>query len=174
MYFQCSIVVAVWPLRHVWLFETPWTAARQASLSFTVSWSLFKLMSIELAWRWHPTRVFFNWSTQELFSHVAEHIFTYLFLTILDYSWVLTSLLNKSLDLVNHMLIYNFFGLSSISTIFVPIVKITPIVMALLSCRILTSFVAQLTLTFFFQMSVQTWFFKYLWTSSTILLILIN
>ena len=26
---------------------TPWTAARQASLSFTVSWSLLKLMSIE-------------------------------------------------------------------------------------------------------------------------------
>ena len=34
-------------LSHVWLFETPWTAARQASLSFTVSRSLFKLMSIE-------------------------------------------------------------------------------------------------------------------------------
>ena len=31
----------------VWLFETPWTAACQASLSFTVSWSLLKLMSIE-------------------------------------------------------------------------------------------------------------------------------
>ena len=26
----------------------PWTAARQASLSFTISWSLLKLMSIEL------------------------------------------------------------------------------------------------------------------------------
>ena len=26
---------------------TPWTAAHQASLSFTISWSLFKLMSIE-------------------------------------------------------------------------------------------------------------------------------
>jgi len=26
---------------------TPWTAACQGSLSFTVSWSLFKLMSIE-------------------------------------------------------------------------------------------------------------------------------
>ena len=26
---------------------TPWTAARQASLSFTISWSLLKLMSIE-------------------------------------------------------------------------------------------------------------------------------
>ena len=27
--------------------STPWTVARQASLSFTVSWSLLKLMSIE-------------------------------------------------------------------------------------------------------------------------------
>ena len=26
---------------------TPWTAARQASLSFTISWSLLKLMSID-------------------------------------------------------------------------------------------------------------------------------
>ena len=31
----------------VQLFGTPWTAARQASLSFTVSQSLLKLMSIE-------------------------------------------------------------------------------------------------------------------------------
>ena len=31
-----------------WLFATPWTAACQASLSFTISWSLLKLMSIEL------------------------------------------------------------------------------------------------------------------------------
>ena len=31
----------------VWLFATPWTAACQASLSITNSWSLFKLMSIE-------------------------------------------------------------------------------------------------------------------------------
>ena len=30
------------------LFTTPWTAARQASLSFTISQSLLKLMSIEL------------------------------------------------------------------------------------------------------------------------------
>ena len=34
-------------LSHVQLFVTPWTAAHQASLSFTISWSLFKLMSIE-------------------------------------------------------------------------------------------------------------------------------
>ena len=35
-------------LSHVQLFETPWTAARQASLSITKSWSLLKLMSIKL------------------------------------------------------------------------------------------------------------------------------
>ena len=32
----------------VWLIATPWTAAYQASLSITNSWSLLKLMSIEL------------------------------------------------------------------------------------------------------------------------------
>ena len=32
---------------HVRLFVTPWTAARQASLSITNSWSLVKLMSIK-------------------------------------------------------------------------------------------------------------------------------
>ena len=34
-------------LSHVQLFETPWTAAYQAPLSFTISQKLFKLMSIE-------------------------------------------------------------------------------------------------------------------------------
>ena len=34
-------------LSHVWLFVTPWTATCQASLSFTISQSLPKLMSIE-------------------------------------------------------------------------------------------------------------------------------
>ena len=39
--------VAVQSLSHVLLFATPWTAAHQASLSFTISQSLPKLMSIE-------------------------------------------------------------------------------------------------------------------------------
>ena len=34
-------------LSHVWLFATPWTSALQASLSFTISQSLLKLISIE-------------------------------------------------------------------------------------------------------------------------------
>ena len=40
--------VVVQSLSRVWLFVTPWIAAHQASLSFTFSWSLLKLMSIEL------------------------------------------------------------------------------------------------------------------------------
>ena len=35
-------------LSHIWLFATPWTVAHQASLSITNSWSLLKLMPIEL------------------------------------------------------------------------------------------------------------------------------
>ena len=42
-----NLVVVVQSLSHVWLFATPWTAAHQAPLSFTVSWSLLKCISIE-------------------------------------------------------------------------------------------------------------------------------
>ena len=41
-------------LNHVWLFATPWTAAHQASLSIANSWSLLKLMSIELVMLCNP------------------------------------------------------------------------------------------------------------------------
>jgi len=34
-------------LSRVQIFATPWTAAHQVSLSFTISWSLLKLMSID-------------------------------------------------------------------------------------------------------------------------------
>ena len=43
-----DIAVAIGSLIHVQLFATPWTAAHQAPLSFTISQSLLKLMSIEL------------------------------------------------------------------------------------------------------------------------------
>ena len=42
-----KVEVVVQLLSRVQLFATPWTAARQASLSFTDSWSLLKLVSIE-------------------------------------------------------------------------------------------------------------------------------
>ena len=42
---MCFVVVQ--SLSRVQLFETPWTAAHQTSLSSTVSWSLLELMSIE-------------------------------------------------------------------------------------------------------------------------------
>ena len=42
-----SYTCSVQSLSHVWPFATPWTAAHQASLSITKSWSLLKLMCIE-------------------------------------------------------------------------------------------------------------------------------
>ena len=42
-----AVIAVVQLLCHVQLFVTPWAAAHQASLSFTVSWSLLKLMSIK-------------------------------------------------------------------------------------------------------------------------------
>ena len=42
-----ATVVLVQLLSPVWLFTTPWTAAQRASLFFTISWSLLKLMSTE-------------------------------------------------------------------------------------------------------------------------------
>ena len=40
-------VVFAQSLSYVRLFVTPWTAADQASLSFSISWSVLKLVSIE-------------------------------------------------------------------------------------------------------------------------------
>ena len=42
-----SFFFVVQLLSHIWLFATPWTAARHPSLSITNSWSLLKLMSTE-------------------------------------------------------------------------------------------------------------------------------
>ena len=44
-----GFVVVVQLLSYIQLLATPWTTAHQASLSFTISWSLLKLMSIESA-----------------------------------------------------------------------------------------------------------------------------
>ena len=42
-------IVGVQSLSRVQLLATPWTAVHQVSLSFTVSWSLLKLMSFGAA-----------------------------------------------------------------------------------------------------------------------------
>ena len=46
-FFLSAILIIVQLLSHVQLYATPMTAAPQASLPSTVSWSFFKLMSIE-------------------------------------------------------------------------------------------------------------------------------
>ena len=48
------IFVVVQLSSHVWLFATPWTAARQASLSLIISPSLLKLMSTKSVMPSHP------------------------------------------------------------------------------------------------------------------------
>ena len=52
LFHQCllsdEIVVIIQSLSHVWVLVTPWTAACQDSLSFTISWNLLGFMSLEL------------------------------------------------------------------------------------------------------------------------------
>ena len=48
IYYMCASISSVQSFSRVQLFETPWTAAGQASLSITKSRSLLKLMSIQL------------------------------------------------------------------------------------------------------------------------------
>jgi len=47
LYKGFSLLNSVQPLSRFLLFATPWSAAHQAPLSITSSWSLLKLMSIE-------------------------------------------------------------------------------------------------------------------------------
>ena len=46
--YYAEIVVVLQSLSHFQLFVTLWIEALQASLSFTISWSLLRLMSSEL------------------------------------------------------------------------------------------------------------------------------
>ena len=52
---ECICMCSAESLSDVWLFATPWTAARQASLSNTNSRSLIKLMSIESVMPFQPS-----------------------------------------------------------------------------------------------------------------------
>ena len=80
VYFK-TIAIVVQLLSHIWLFKTPWTTAHQAFLSFTISWSLLKLMSIESVMPsnhlilCHPSSLALNLSQhQGLFQELALRI----------------------------------------------------------------------------------------------------
>jgi len=47
LFFAYFVVFGVQSLSHVQLFMTSWTVAERVSQSFTISWGLLKLMSIE-------------------------------------------------------------------------------------------------------------------------------
>ena len=73
IYMFCSVQL----LSCVWLFATPWTAARQASLSISNSWSPPKAMSVESVM---PSNHVCNWSlkrrtgTEAIFEKTSVYI----------------------------------------------------------------------------------------------------
>ena len=64
-------VAVVQSLSHTQLSVTPWTAACQASLTFTISWSLLNLMSIELVMLSNPSHPLSLPSPPAL--HLSQH-----------------------------------------------------------------------------------------------------
>ena len=118
--FNSSIFIVIQLLSHVQLFATPWTAAHQATLFFTISQSLLKLISIELVMPCrhlilcHPllllssifpsTKIFFNelalcirWSRYWSFSFSTTPSNEYSGLISFIIHWFFSSLQSKGL-----------------------------------------------------------------------------
>ena len=130
------IIFVVLSLSHVLLFATPWTAARQASLSFTISWSLLKLLSVESVMPsnhlilYHPLfllpsiipsiRVFSNesalcirWSKYWSFSFSISPSNKYSGLISFRMDWFLISMQSKGCSRVTTVQKHQFFGAQS-------------------------------------------------------------
>ena len=93
-------IVVVQSLSHVRLFVTPWTAACQASLSFTISRSLLKFMSVKLIMLsnhlilCHPLLLLFSVSQhQDLFQWVTSlhQVGKVLELQLQSFQWIFCS-----------------------------------------------------------------------------------
>ena len=63
----------------VWLFATPWTAAHQTPLSFTISWGLLKLMSIDSVMLFKHLTLFCPFSCPQSFSATGSFPMSWLF-----------------------------------------------------------------------------------------------
>ena len=112
------LLVVVQSLGGVWLFVTPWTAACQASLSFTISKSLLKLMSSPwchstISSLLPPSPPVFNLSQHQGLSqrvsssHQVDNVlelqhqsFQWIFKAGFLYHWLLWSLQSKGLSRV--------------------------------------------------------------------------
>ena len=70
---------SVQSISRVWLFVTPWTTAHQASLSFTISWSLLKFMSIELVMPFNSSAVVPFFSCSQSFPASGSFPMSWLF-----------------------------------------------------------------------------------------------
>ena len=91
---------SVQSLSPVWLFVTPWTAAHQASLSFTNSWCLLKVMSSS-QWCHQPSHPLASSSTPafNLSQETGKVVlYSYLFKNVLQFVVIQTV---KDFDIVN-------------------------------------------------------------------------
>ena len=77
----CVLIGIVQLLSHVWLFVITCMAAKQASLTFTISWSFLKLMSIESVMPSHHLILLITLLLPTVFPSIS----------FLPMSWVFTS-----------------------------------------------------------------------------------
>ena len=99
-FLEWNSISSVQSLSHVRLFVTPWTAACQASLSFTISRSLLKFMSVKLIMLsnhlilCHPLLLLFSVSQhQDLFQWVTSlhQVGKVLELQLQSFQWIFCS-----------------------------------------------------------------------------------
>ena len=77
--FSGNVFVVVQSVSHVQLFVTPWTAACQASLSFTISQSFLKLMSLEFEFaQIHVPQIHVTWNISGEISPLIPSLFFFL------------------------------------------------------------------------------------------------
>jgi len=99
-----AIVVVIRSLSCVQLSATPRTAGWQASLSYTISRSLFKLMSIESVM---PSNHFFLWHAH---NHSHETRKSYLNLVVTHPSWCIVYVLMRRVDSLEKTLMLGGIG----------------------------------------------------------------
>ena len=100
-----SYEIVVQSFSRVWLFATPWTAARQASLSFTISWSLLKFMSTELVLSELSTVTRPSWVALHGMAHsfIELHKPLYHDEAVISYDWFMMSYGRNQHDIVKQL-----------------------------------------------------------------------
>ena len=102
---ESGSLVVVQSLSLVWLFAAPWAAAHQASLSFTISWSLLKFMSTELVLSELSTVTRPSWVALHGMAHsfIELHKPLYHDEAVISYDWFMMSYGRNQHDIVKQL-----------------------------------------------------------------------